>query len=249
MEEPIEIRVNGQSLAVLMRTPGDDKALVAGFCLTEGIVDGSDDFRGLAPCTDPGRPNAGNVYNVLLAEGCMQDESRLAKAQRQFFASSSCGLCGKATIENLHQVIDPHPQCMVLDRALLERMGDRALSEQKVFHQTGGLHAAALFHAESGQLMCSAEDIGRHNAVDKVVGAMLLEDNVPLGGHVLWVSGRSSFEVVQKALVAGVSGLVCVGAPSSLAVEMAVESNLTLVGFASGGSRFNVYNGIVEEAT
>lgn len=246
VEEPIEIQVNGEPLAVLMRTPGDDRALVAGFLLTEGVVDGLDDIGALARCTDPNRPHAQNTWRAVLAAGCKLQESRLAAARRAFFATSSCGLCGKATIDNIHQRVATHAEFAAVPAALVRSAGERARREQRVFEETGGLHAAAVFGRGPEHAIASvAEDIGRHNAVDKVLGALLLADRVPLHETTLWVSGRASFEVVQKALVAGVSALVSVGAPTSLAVELARRSRLTLIGFATGSDRFNVYCGEV----
>jgi FdhD protein len=245
-EEPLEIRVNGESCAVLMRTPGMDRELAAGFLLTEGVVDGADDIRAIEPCGDPSRPHAENIIQVSLAEGCAGAQERLARATRQFFTSSSCGLCGKATIENIHQIVSPHSEFVTIPESLVSTVGERVLREQQTFQQTGGLHAAALFHlGQPAELRAVAEDIGRHNAVDKILGRMLLANEIPVSNTVMWVSGRSSFEVIQKALMGGVSGLICVGAPSSLAVELAIESKLTLVGFARGGAKFNVYSGYV----
>ncbi|HIN85818.1 MAG TPA: formate dehydrogenase accessory sulfurtransferase FdhD [Myxococcales bacterium] len=245
-EEPMEIRVNGQSCAVLMRTPGMDRELTAGFLLTEGLVDGADDIKAIAPCEDPARPNSHNLILSTLAEGCENPEERLAKARRHFFSTSSCGLCGKATIENIHQNVRPHSDFATLRRTLVERMGEQVLARQSTFQKTGGLHAAALIeNRDDGEIIALAEDIGRHNAVDKVLGQMLLSDHIPLTNTLLWVSGRSSFEVIQKALMGGVIGIICVGAPSSLAVELARESCLTLIGFAKDGGRFNLYCGQV----
>jgi len=246
VEEPLEIRVDGTALAVLMRTPGRDTDLTAGFLLTEGVIDVSGDLQGLGPCTDPNRPNAGNVMLAQLAPGCPDAAERLAQAQRQFYASSSCGLCGKATIESIHQRVIPHPEFRDLPHALLAATGERARAHQDLFARTGGCHGAVAFGlGADAPVLTSAEDVGRHNAVDKVVGALLLADALPEQDALLWVSGRASFEMVQKALMAGFAALVCVGAPTSLAVEMALESRLTLVGFATGPARYNVYAGEV----
>jgi FdhD protein len=248
VEEPIEIHVDGQSLAVLMRTPGADKELVAGFLCTEGVIDAVDDLRALEPCADPNKPNASNTLRVHLSAGCERAESRLERARRHLFATSSCGLCGKATIEALHQNVTPHESYLSLSHRFVEEVSERVLQEQAAFQRTGGLHAAALFGpGPSYELLRVSEDIGRHNAVDKVIGWAVLQDRIPLGGHSLWVSGRASFEVTQKALVAGIGALVTVGAPSSLAVETALASQMTLVGFARGGPQFNVYAGQVHD--
>ena len=244
VEAPLEIRVDGQALAVLMRTPGHDKALCAGFLLTEGVIELADDLTQLAPCTDPNRPHAQNTYLAQLAPGCPDIAERLSAAQRNVYASSSCGLCGKATIESIHQKVRPHPQFRPIPRALLERIDAHVRPLQPCFALTGGSHAAvALSLDEELSVLASAEDVGRHNAVDKVIGTLLLEERTPADGALLWVSGRASFEMVQKALMAGFRALVCVGAPTSLAVEMAEASRLSLIGFASGPKRYNLYCG------
>ena len=244
VEEPLEIRVDGDPLAVLMRTPGDDLALAAGFLLTEGVIEDRDDLRAIGPCQDPANRDRGNVVLVSLAAGAELARSRLAKAQRRFFTSSSCGLCGKATIASLLQDVPTYGAPLPLAADFLASAGDRARAAQAIFDQTGGIHAAAIFAAGAPRPIAAlAEDVGRHNAVDKAIGALVLADTLPIEDAVLWVSGRASFELVQKALVAGLRGLVCVGAPSSLAVELAAAAGLTLVGFARGGGRFNVYVG------
>ncbi len=241
LEEPLEIRVDGTPLAVLMRTPGADRDLAGGFLLTEGVIDGPDDLTAIAPCADPNKPHAENTMMVALAAGCRLETSRLEQARRSFFASSSCGLCGRATIENLERTLPPRAAFSPIDRTLIETLETQ--SRQPGFARTGGLHAAVLYGPD-GAALGAAEDIGRHNAVDKVIGARLLADALPLHGHTLWISGRAGFEVVQKALVARASGLIAVGAPSSLAVDLAETGRLTLVGFARNG-RFNVYAGSV----
>jgi FdhD protein len=246
VEEPLEIRVDREPLAVLMRTPGDERALIAGFLLTEGVIDGPDDLAALAPCRDPDGAPTANVWQVRLASG---GGERLARAQRAFFASSSCGLCGKASIDRIVQQVHPHAAAVVLPRGLVATVGARAREHQAAFGATGGLHAAALFSLDEPDqpLLGAAEDVGRHNAIDKVLGAQLLADALPVAPAALWVSGRASFEVVQKALLGGVAALVCVGAPTSLAVSLAAQTRLTLVGFARGGDRFNVYVGAVTD--
>ena len=247
VEEPMAIRVDGRSFAVLMRTPGDDRALVAGFLLTEGLITGLDDIRALAPCSDPNKEHAENTLLVNLAEGCGVHHAMIDDGARALWTGSSCGLCGKRTIEEIHRTVRPHDAPMVLSRAFMAEVGARARRAQPLFDQTGGLHAAALFGAApSYGLLCSSEDVGRHNAVDKVIGTLVLEDRLPTPGATLWVSGRASYEMVQKALMAHVSALVCVGAPTSLAIELARSCNLTLVGFARSPSRFNVYHGSLE---
>ncbi|MFT7625764.1 MAG: FdhD protein [Myxococcota bacterium] len=242
VEEPMEIRVDGQPLAVLMRTPGADLALTAGFLHTEGVIEDAQDITAMAPCADPNKPHADNTILVALAAGCRMDQSRLERARRAFFASSSCGLCGKATIDNVLMEVIPRPAFTMVPAALIASLATRV--SQPVFGSTGGLHAAALVTA-SGEVLARAEDIGRHNAVDKVIGQRLLQDQ-PVEG-IIWVSGRAGFEVVQKAVVSGADAMVSVGAPSSLAVSLAQEARLTLIGFARDG-RFNVYAGGVTPA-
>jgi FdhD protein len=246
VEEPLEIRVGGEPLAVLMRTPGDDRALVAGFLLTEGVVAGRDDITAMGPCRDPNRADAANVYLVELAAGSGLADARLAGARRTASATTSCGLCGKTAIDDIHQAVRPHDAFTAVPEALLAAAGDRARARQDLFRLTGGIHAAALFDlaGDDHPLVRTAEDVGRHNAVDKVLGAELLADRIPVASGALWVSGRASFDIVQKALMAGVVALVCVGAPTSLAVDMAERSRITLVGFAAAG-RYNVYCGAV----
>ena len=240
VEEPLEIRIGSEPLAVLMRTPGRDLDLAAGFLLAEGIIDGPDDLVALGPCADPSRPNAHNIVIVSLASGCAP---RVARVARSFAATSSCGVCGKATIDSILQHVRPHEAFATIPAALVRDAARRVEAGQEGFRRTGGLHAAALFEG-AGELTAVAEDVGRHNAVDKVCGAALRGGRVPLDGATLWVSGRASFEVVQKAAMAGAAAVVCVGAPSSLAVSLAGECRLTLVGFARG-KRFNVYTGAV----
>nr|ACU26451.1 uncharacterized protein [uncultured bacterium HF186_25m_18N5]ACU26504.1 uncharacterized protein [uncultured bacterium HF186_25m_27D22] len=244
VEAPLELRVDGEPLAVLMRTPGDDRALCAGFLLTEGVIELAEDLESLGPCTDPNRPNAHNTYLALLAPGGPERSARVRAAQRDFYAASSCGICGKATIESIHQRIRPHKTFHALTPALIEGLGERARQAQPAFTRTGGCHGAVAYALSDGEtVLASAEDVGRHNAVDKVIGDLLLQDKAPVEGALLWISGRASFEVVQKALVGGFQALVCVGAPTSLAVEMAQASRLTLVGFATRSGRYNLYAG------
>jgi FdhD protein len=238
-EEPLELRVEGRALAVTMRTPGHDEDLAAGFLYTEGLIDGADDLGALAKIRDPLDPQD-NTLDVRLASGVSLDEGRFASAQRNFYASSSCGLCGKATIESVLQgapaLVDPRRAGPELLLALPAAM--RAV--QDTCESTGGIHAAALFDFD-GELEVLREDVGRHNAVDKVLGWRLRQDRVPVDDRVMLVSGRAGFELVQKAVMAQVPVMAAVGAPTSLAVELAVESGLQLVGFLRDG-RFNVYS-------
>ncbi|MGK5543949.1 formate dehydrogenase accessory sulfurtransferase FdhD [Streptomyces sp. URMC 127] len=243
-EEPMEIRLNGKPLAVTMRTPGDDFALAAGFLVSEGVLGAADEVASIVYCagaTDDG----GNTYNVVdvrLAPGVPVPDITL---ERNVYTTSSCGLCGKASLDAVrttarHDLSDG-PAPMRLAPELLAGLPDRLREAQRVFDRTGGLHAAALFTAD-GELLDVREDVGRHNAVDKLVGRALQQGMLPLAGTVLLVSGRASFELVQKAVMAGIPALAAVSAPSSLAVDLAAETGMTLVGFLRGAS-MNVYAG------
>ena len=225
VEEPLEIRVDGRPLAVTMRTPGHDEELALGFLYGEGLIDGP---RPAAPPADL----AANTVEVTGPLAC-------DPAARSFYTSSSCGVCGKGAIEEVAVTSSPLAAGPVVARELLAALPDRL--RQPGFERTGGLHATGLFDA-AGELLLVREDVGRHNAMDKVVGRALLDGLVPLHGRLLCVSGRLSFELVQKACVAGAPVLVGVGAPTSLAVRLADERGLTLCGFARGG-RVNVYTG------
>jgi FdhD protein len=241
-EEPLEIRVGGRPLAVTMRTPGNDVELAAGFLVSEAVIGRGGEFASAIHCGGPGTGGMENTYNVLdvtLAPGVAPPAP---EAARNFFTTSSCGVCGKASIEAIETVsrYDVAADEATLDAELLATFPDRLRAEQAVFAKTGGLHAAALFDAATGELLVVREDVGRHNAVDKVVGWAALQDRLPLRGTVLQVSGRTSFELVQKAVMAGIPMLTAVSAPSSLAVELAEASGLTLVGFLRPPS-MNVY--------
>jgi FdhD protein len=236
-EEPLEIRVRGRAISVTMRTPGHDAELASGFLLSEGIVKTSSDIVQVAHCD---RNDDGNVINVQLAPDVAVDLDRLT---RHVFASSSCGLCGKATIEAIRASLPPIGADDVrIDAQALCQMPAAMRCAQTAFARTGGTHAAALFDASSGTMLVLREDVGRHNAVDKVIGYAMLNNMTPLNRHVLLVSGRSSFEIVQKALAARIPLIAAVSAPSSLAVEFARASGQTLVGFLRG-QRMNVYAG------
>ncbi|MFJ6934984.1 formate dehydrogenase accessory sulfurtransferase FdhD [Streptomyces sp. NPDC101132] len=242
-EEPLEIRLNGRPLAVTMRTPGDDFALAAGFLVSEGVLGAADEVRSIVYCagaTEDGS-NTYNVVDVQLAPGVPVPDVSL---ERNVYTSSSCGLCGKASLDAVRTATrfpglagDP----VRIGAGLLSELPDRLRGAQKVFDTTGGLHAAGLFSPD-GELLDLREDVGRHNAVDKIVGRALREGLLPLAGTVLLVSGRASFELAQKAVMAGIPVLAAVSAPSSLAVDLAAESGLTLVGFLRGAS-MNVYAG------
>lgn len=228
-EDPLEIRLGETPLAVVMRTPGDDGDLVTGFLITEGILLAPDEIR------DIDRIDASRVA-VRLREGIDVDAARF---QRNMFMSSSCGVCGKASIEQVRLFARPAP-AFTIAAGVLATLTDRLRSHQPTFDATGGLHAAGLFDL-SGRLLAAREDVGRHNAVDKVIGSAARRA-WPLPESILVVSGRQSFEIVQKAAMAGIGGIVGVSAPSSLAVELAQDIGMLLVGFSRGG-RFNVYAG------
>jgi len=235
VEEPVEIRVDTRSVSVTMRTPGHDEELAAGFLVTEGIVRKPRDIAEIKPYS---RNNQANVVDVFLADGARVDFSRLT---RHVFMSSSCGLCGKASIEAVHQHFAPVRRRMRVERATLWRIARELQKRQETFAKTGGLHAAAVFTAR-GKMVVLREDVGRHNAVDKVIGHGLLKGGFPFDEHVLLVSGRASFEIMQKALAARIPIVAAVSAPSSLAMEFAEASGQTLVGFLREG-RMNIYAG------
>jgi FdhD protein len=241
-EEPMEIRVNGRPLAVTMRTPGDDFALAAGFLVAEGVISRAEDVSRMLYCAGaaPGEPNAYNTVEVRLAASVPPPPR---SAERQVLMSSSCGMCGRTSLDAVRTAARwPLASGPQLTPALLATLPGRLRAEQRIFARTGGLHAAALFTGD-GTLLDVREDVGRHNAVDKVIGRALTDGALPLDGTVLMVSGRASFELVQKAVMAGIPVLAAVSAPSSLAVDLAEESGLTLVGFVRGES-MNVYAGV-----
>ncbi len=235
VEEPLEIRLDDKPLTVTMRSPGHDAELAVGFLVSEGVIRRATDLPG-SPVTDPATPN---VLHVQLREGLAVDTRR---AERTFTTTSACGACGKGSLEALAlpecpRTPEPWPQ---VPASLLLELPARLRAAQEAFGATGGLHATGLFTAE-GQLRRVREDVGRHNAFDKVVGAALLAGELPLSHHVALVSGRASFELVQKAAMAGIRVLAAVGAPSSLAVELAEQQGITLAGFLREG-RFNLYS-------
>jgi FdhD protein len=238
-EEPLEIRVGENPLSVTMRTPGHDLELAAGFLFTEGLVQRREQIAAIKKAARDDAPNRGNVVEVELSADAAPD---FVKMQRHFFAASSCGICGKASIDSVRsRLLQPPNPAFRLDPELLVRLPDALRSSQDVFERTGGLHAAALFDSR-GALLVLREDIGRHNAVDKVIGWALREGRVPLSESVMLVSGRGGFEIVQKAIVGGLPVVASVSAPSSLAVQLARELRLTLIGFLRG-RRFVVYAG------
>jgi len=243
-EEPLGIRVNGQALAITMRTPGDDTELAAGFLTGEAVVRSPADITGIrlcdgTTCGHGGHEGMGNIADVTLAAGVTVAPG----ARRDFLTSSACGICGKTSVHDIC-VLPRAPlaqDATRFDPGVLAALPDRLRDAQRVFSRTGGLHAAGLFTA-GGDLVAVREDVGRHNAVDKIVGWALLAGRLPLAGCVLLVSGRASFELVQKAVLAGIPLLAAVSAPSSLAVDLAEEAGLTLVGFLRGPT-MNVYAG------
>lgn len=254
VEEPLEIRVGfpdgtHRAISITMRTPGEDNELAAGFLFTEGIIRSADQIRQIRHCglkigrqsntVDRAAALNSNTIRVDLVEGVEVD---LKSLERHFYTTSSCGVCGKSSIEALHTNASKlsSSETLKIGSRTIHTLPDILRESQSVFDQTGGLHASALFSAE-GEVDIVREDVGRHNALDKVIGAKLLVGELPLSDEVLLVSGRASFELVQKALMAGIPILVAVGAPSSLAVELAKEFGMTLVGFVRGES-FNVYS-------
>ncbi len=242
VEEPLEIRIDDRSLAVVMRTPGNDRELVAGFLVTEGIVRERAAIRDLVYCR-PGTDPEPNVMDVHLAPGIAVDWARLT---RHTFASSSCGMCGKASIDAVRAMVPPlAPGVRVAPgKTALEKFPRVLREQQRGFALTGGLHASGLFQHD-GTLLALREDVGRHNALDKVIGWAFFAERLPLGDCILFVSGRVSFELMQKALMAGIPTVAAVSAPTSLAVEFARESGQTLVGFVRG-EQLNVYTGTIQ---
>ncbi len=242
-EEPLEIRLVSpqKTVAVTMRTPGADFELTAGFLYSEGVVSSREDIDRISYCVDPDVDGEQryNIVNVKLREGLSPD---LQPLERHFFTTSACGVCGKANLEALRlrgcPVIPDGPE---VSAEVIYSLPEQLRAAQRVFSTTGGLHAAALFDTQ-GQLLSVREDVGRHNALDKLVGSAVLSDQLPLNNHIVMVSGRSSFEILQKCLTAGVPIVCAVSAPSSLAVALARDFGITLVGFLRG-ERFNVYAG------
>ncbi len=235
----MEVRVNGAPFAVIMRTPGADRDLAAGFLFAEDVVRGADEIGTIEYCAgteDEGRDNTINV--TVMGEAVERLGTRLGE-RRQVMMTSSCGLCGRRTIESLRARVATVDGRWTIPAAVISSLPDRLRATQTVFKSTGGLHAAGLFDRE-GALQLSAEDVGRHNAVDKIVGRTLLAGRHPLDRNILLVSGRTSFELVQKALLAGIPLIAAVSAPSSLAIDLAQEAGVTLCGFVRGTS-FNIY--------
>lgn len=238
IEEPLEIRVAGEPLAVTMRTPGHDHELVAGFLLAEGLIRSRADLGGIHHCARLGAEGAHNTIDVLPAPGVVLE---VETTRRGTLTSSACGMCGRKLIDDLLERLRPASASVPFSRSFIAGLATELGKQQPNFQRTGGLHAAGIAFPESG-LRVVREDVGRHNAVDKAVGRLLLDGQLPAPGAALVVSGRTSFEIVQKALAAGISAVVGVSAPSSLAVSTAARFGLLLCGFARGAA-FNVYAG------
>jgi FdhD protein len=257
-EEPLDIRLHGRSFAVIMRTPGADRALAAGFLLSERVIRSADDLGAVEHCRHPDHRQAHHVVDVFLVGDAAARVAQILEGRRQFVANSSCGVCGRSTIDELRRDITSVPLTWRVDVPFVRTMPVRLRETQSVFEETGGLHGAAIF-SRDGRLLASAEDVGRHNAVDKAIGQLLLPDegvrarlSLPVtttdgpdltlpAADVLAVSGRVAFEIVQKAWLAGISVIVAVSAPTTLAIELAREAGITLVGFARGDN-LNIYS-------
>lgn len=233
-EEPLEIRVEGRSVAVVMRTPGHDEELATGFLVSEGVVQRPRDILEVSQCPSTGN-SKGNIVDVLLGGAVVNWDS----LTRHVFSASSCGLCGKTSIDSVFQQFPPVKGDWQVTPALIASLPDKLRAAQKTFAKTGGLHASGLFDLD-GNLIVLREDVGRHNALDKILGYALQRDLLPLDQHILLVSGRVSFEIIQKALAGGIALVAAISAPSSLAVDFAQKANQTLVGFLRGET-MNVY--------
>lgn len=240
-EEPMEVRVGGEAVAVTMRTPGNDFELALGFCLSEGIVAAPGDVGTIRYCAGVDPDTGLQTYNVVDLQ--LRDPTPVpVELRRNVYTTSSCGICGTASLEAVRKRLDGvGDDDTTVAADVITALPDRLRAAQQLFDRTGGVHAAGVFTAD-GELICAREDVGRHNAVDKVLGWAATAGALPLAGHVLMVSGRVAFEIAQKALTARIPVVVAVSAPSSLAVELAAEADMTLVGFVRGGS-FNVYSG------
>lgn len=246
IEEPLEIRIGygalgdrqQRSLSVTMRTPGHDFELVMGFLFTEGIIESFDQAESIKYCADAGRVE--EKENIVRVELKPEVKIDFQKVERNFYTSSSCGVCGKSSIEAVTQLCQVIPVTWKIKPQVIHQLPEALLREQHVFEHTGGLHASGLFTPD-GKLELLREDVGRHNALDKVIGAMLVKNKIPLANFILLVSGRAGFELVQKSARAGIPLLAAVGAPSSLAVQLAADCGITLLGFVRN-NRFNVYS-------
>jgi FdhD protein len=239
-EEPLEVRLHNRPFSVIMRTPGNDRELAAGFLLAEGVLRDVDDLGTIEYCTDPTADHPENIVNASLTNHSRETLDQLLAGRRNVTTHSSCGLCGRLTIDSLRTDAPPLSAAWTIATSTLVDIPDRLRRGQAVFESTGGLHAAGLFTRE-GRLETIAEDVGRHNAVDKVVGRMLMLERLPLSDCLLFVSGRTSYEIVQKAFCAGIPVVAAVSAPSSLAIELAEDCGMTLIGFLRGVN-FNIYS-------
>jgi FdhD protein len=247
VEEPLEIRIGyglpserqQKSLSVTMRTPGHDFELALGFLFTEGIINSYNQVESIKHCEAVGRQD--EKENVVRVELKPDVEIDFQKLQRNFYTTSSCGVCGKSSIEAVQQHCNKIAVNWSVAPTFIHALPDKLREAQKVFEYTGGLHASGLFHHQTGELVLLREDVGRHNALDKIIGAKLFESKIPLSDFILLVSGRASFELVQKAALAGIPVLAAVGAPSSLAVQLAQDTGITLLGFVRD-NRFNIYS-------
>jgi FdhD protein len=238
-EEPLEIRLHDRPFAVVMRTPGADRELAAGFLFSERVLTSADDLGTITYCTDPAAEHPENVVTVALTDPSPGRLARVFSERRNVTTNASCGMCGRLTIDSLRTAGPPLASSWTVSADAVVGVPDRLRQAQAVFDQTGGLHAAGLV-TRDGRLEAVAEDVGRHNAVDKVIGRMLIQDRLPLSDRLLFVSGRTSFEIVQKAFLAGIPVVAAVSAPSSLAVELAEDCGITLIGFLRGQG-FNIY--------
>jgi FdhD protein len=239
VEEPMEVRVNGAPFAVIMRTPGADRDLAAGFLLAEDVIREAGEVGAIDYCAEADDEGRGNTLNVTVLGAAVPRLGERLSDRRQVMMTASCGLCGRRTIESLQARVDSVAGAWTVAAGVIAALPGRLRAAQAVFDSTGGLHAAGLFDRDGG-LQLAAEDVGRHNAVDKIIGRTLLAGRHPLDQLIMLVSGRTSFELVQKALLAGVPLIAAVSAPSSLAIDLAAESGITLCGFVRGG-RFNIY--------
>jgi FdhD protein len=238
-EEPLEIRLGASPFVVIMRTPGHDRELAAGFLLSERLIRGRSDIGTIRHCTDGDEAAQANVLNVWLAGDAAEQVSARLADRRLVMANSSCGVCGRRSIDDLMDSVPTVDGGWKVSRDVIVSLPDRLRAAQRTFDETGGLHAAGLFDV-AGTLIRVAEDVGRHNAVDKVIGGEVLDGGVPIDERLLFVSGRTSFEIVQKAVVAGIPVVAAVSAPSSLAIDVARAAGVTLVGFVRGAT-FNIY--------
>ena len=238
-EEPLEVRLHDKPFAVIMRTPGADRELAAGFLLAEGVLKSADDLGTIEYCQDPAAEHPENIINAKLVNGSAETLEKFLAGRRNVTTNSSCGMCGRLSIESLKTELPALVVPWAVPASTIIELPERLRDAQRVFDETGGLHAAGLFTRE-GQLTTIAEDVGRHNAVDKVIGRMVIQERLPLVNYILFVSGRTSFEIVQKAFLGGIPIVAAVSAPSSLAIDLAAECGITLIGFLRG-KNFNVY--------